>query len=70
MDGFYRVNRAGVVWWLFSRGERTDRELYSCGVGSSSQLARLGGTTQVQNLPKDAEKGAQRIWKGTCPDRI
>lgn len=70
VDGFYRVNRAGVVWWLYSRGEGTDRQLYACGIDSGSQLARLGGATQVQNLPRGAEAGAQRNWQGTCPDRI
>ncbi|MBW4562048.1 MAG: hypothetical protein KME32_13010 [Mojavia pulchra JT2-VF2] len=70
VDGFYRVNTKGVVWWLYSRGEGTDRQLYACGIGSGAQLARLGGATQVQNLPRGAEAGAQRSWQGTCPDRI
>ena len=70
VDGFYRVNQAGVVWWLYSEGKGTDRKLYSCGIGSASQLARLGGATKVQNLPKSAEEGSQRRWQGNCPDRI
>jgi hypothetical protein len=71
VNGFYRVNQAGVVWWLYSVGDATNnRQLYACGIASGSQLARLGGANQVQNLPKGAEAGAQRSWTGTCPNRL
>lgn len=70
VDGFYRVNQAGVVWWLRSQGEGTNRQLYACGISSGSHLKRVGGATQVQNLPRGANAGAQRSWQGTCPDRV
>ncbi|MFQ4146602.1 hypothetical protein [Chlorogloeopsis sp. ULAP02] len=50
----------------------TDTSLIAFGrlAEGAVQLQQLGGATQVVNLPRGAEAGAQRSWQGTCPDRI
>ncbi len=58
-DGFYRVNSAGVVWWLYNDSK-------ACGIASGAHLDNLGGAGRVKNLPNGADAGFQRSWTGTC----